>query len=143
MQVMHNPNVAGYTDVDSGCFLLDRHSITGYWSFQEEIWDLREARNQNTCESKCWGKIPCYDSWMWELLWLMIILDNLKFTRIGSVKLFSDYKPAIKIIYNPVQHDRPKYVDLDSHFIKEKLEIGLVCIPFVLSKNQLAVMLSK
>ena len=80
---------------------------------------------------------------MCELLWLKIILDDLKLTRSGSIKLFCDNKSAIDIAHNPVQHDRTKYVEVDRHFIKEKLDAGLICIPFVPSKDQLADMLTK
>ncbi|KAB2617626.1 hypothetical protein D8674_013495 [Pyrus ussuriensis x Pyrus communis] len=39
---------------------------------------------------------------------------------------------------NPVQHDRTKHVEVDRHFIKEKLERKIVSIPFVSSDEQLA-----
>ncbi|KAB2602925.1 hypothetical protein D8674_003930 [Pyrus ussuriensis x Pyrus communis] len=39
---------------------------------------------------------------------------------------------------NPVQHDRTKHVEVDRHFIKEKLERKIVSIPFVKSEEQLA-----
>ena len=54
-----------------------------------------------------------------------------------------DNKSAIDIAHNPVQHDRTKHVEVDRHFIKEKLDAGLICIPFVPSKDQLADMLTK
>ena len=42
-----------------------------------------------------------------------------------------------------MQHDRTKHVEIDRHFIKEKLDKGTVCLPFARSKNQLADILSK
>ncbi|KAB2617029.1 hypothetical protein D8674_012898 [Pyrus ussuriensis x Pyrus communis] len=39
---------------------------------------------------------------------------------------------------NPVQHDRRKHVEVDIHFIKEKLEVDLIDIPYVKSEEQLA-----
>ncbi|KAB2625923.1 hypothetical protein D8674_017583 [Pyrus ussuriensis x Pyrus communis] len=39
---------------------------------------------------------------------------------------------------NPVQHDRTKHVEVDRHFIKEKLERKIVSIPFVNTEEQLA-----
>ena len=43
----------------------------------------------------------------------------------------------------PVQHDRTKHVDIDKHFIKEKLEKQVINLPFVRSKDQLADILTK
>ena len=60
-----------------------------------------------------------------------------------SCKLFCDNKAAISISENPVQHDRTKHVEVDRHFIKEKIEAKIVELPFVKSKDQLADILTK
>ena len=44
---------------------------------------------------------------------------------------------------NSVQHDRTKHVEIDRHFIKEKLENKIISLPFVRSKDQLADILTK
>ncbi|XP_021985384.1 uncharacterized protein LOC110881430 [Helianthus annuus] len=54
-----------------------------------------------------------------------------------------DNKAAIQISENPVQHDRTKHVEVDRHFIKEKLESGILELPFVRSEDQLADILTK
>ena len=78
-----------------------------------------------------------------ELLWLKIVLEDLRISHHGSIKLCCDNKLAISITHNPMQHDRAKHVEIDRHFIKEKLENGLICIPYVLSEQQLADLLTK
>ena len=78
-----------------------------------------------------------------ELLWLKIILEDLKFKWEGPMKLYCDNKSAIDIAHNPVQHDRTKHVEVDRHFIKEKLDSGLICTPFVSTDGQLADILTK
>lgn len=59
------------------------------------------------------------------------------------MRLYCDNKSAINIAYNLVQHDRTKYIEVDRHFIKEKLDSGLICTPYVTSGNQLADVLTK
>ena len=78
-----------------------------------------------------------------ELLWLKIILEDLKIKWEGPMKLYCDNKSAINIAHNPVQHDRTKHVEVDRHFIKEKLDSGLICTPFVSTDGQLADILTK
>ena len=59
------------------------------------------------------------------------------------MKLYSDNKSAISIAHNPVHHDRTKHVEVDRHFIKEKIEAGTNCIVHVPSKQQEADLLTK
>ncbi|CAL2270583.1 unnamed protein product [Prunus armeniaca] len=58
------------------------------------------------------------------------------------MNLYCDNKVAIAIIHNPIQHDRTKHVEVDQHFIKEKLDDG-IAFPFMNSEYQLADVLTK
>ena len=78
-----------------------------------------------------------------ELLWLKIILDDLRIKWDGLMKLYCGKKSTINISHNPLQHDRTKHIEIDRHFIKEKLEEGVVCMFYVLSEHQLANILRK
>lgn len=57
--------------------------------------------------------------------------------------LYCDNKAAINIANNPVQHDRTKHVEIDRHFIKEKLDSGVICLPYITSASQVADVLTK
>ncbi|CAL8167834.1 unnamed protein product [Prunus armeniaca] len=52
-------------------------------------------------------------------------------------------KVVIAIIHNPIQHDRTKHVEVDQHFVKEKLDDGIIAFPFMNSEYQLADVLTK
>ncbi|RDX58550.1 Copia protein, partial [Mucuna pruriens] len=59
-----------------------------------------------------------------EGLWMKIILDVLELLR--------DNNSTLSIAHNPVyQHDRTKHIEIDRHFIKEKLDSGLIVIAHV------------
>ncbi|RDX97275.1 DNA-directed RNA polymerase I subunit 1, partial [Mucuna pruriens] len=78
-----------------------------------------------------------------ELLWLKVILEDLKIKWDGPMKFYCDNKSAINIAYNLVQHDRTKHIEVTRHFIKKKLDSGLICTPYVPSKGQLVDILTK
>ena len=78
-----------------------------------------------------------------EILWLKKLLCELNFPPTETCKLFCDNQAAINISENPVQHDRTKHVDIDRHFIKEKLEKKIISSPHVKSEDQLADILTK
>ena len=66
-----------------------------------------------------------------ELLWLQRVVAELQKLVNTPMKLYCDNKAAISIVHNPVQHDQTKHVEIDRHFIKEKLEARIICIPFI------------
>lgn len=70
-----------------------------------------------------------------ELLWLKIILLDFGIKWEETIKLDHDNKSATNIAHNPVQHDQTKRIEVDRHFIKEKLDNGLICTPFVQMDN--------
>ena len=66
-----------------------------------------------------------------ELLWLKILLDKLKFMRNEPMTIYCDNEAAIAISHNLVHHNRTKHVEVDLHFIKEKIEDGSICVVYV------------
>nr|GFB55931.1 putative copia-type protein [Tanacetum cinerariifolium] len=78
-----------------------------------------------------------------KVLWIRKLLTEVGFPPKEATQVMYDNKAAIQISENPVQHDRTKHVEIDRHFIKVKLEAGIIKIPFVKSEDQLADILTK
>ena len=78
-----------------------------------------------------------------KLLWLKIILKDLKIKWDDPMRLFCDNKFTISIAYNPMQHDRMKHIKINRHFIKEKLDSELIYTPNVSTDRRLANILTK
>jgi hypothetical protein len=58
----------------------------------------------------------CMKTWIWIYQFCIFIVHALQ------NKLNCDNKAATCITHNPFQHDRVEHVEVDRHFIKEKLE---------------------
>ncbi|KAL5577658.1 hypothetical protein UlMin_019357 [Ulmus minor] len=133
-----------YTDADYAESVVNRRSTSGYCTFiGGNLVTWRSKKQSVVARSSAEAEFRAMALGICELLWLKIILDDLKIKRSGPMRLYCDNKSAISIAHNPVQHDRTKHIEVDRNFIKEKLDSGLVCTPYVSTTEQLADILTK
>lgn len=111
---------------------MDRRSMSGYCTF---LWGnlvtWRSKKQSVVARSSAEAKYQSMAQGVCEVLWLKRVLDELKRPNNFPMKPYCDNKAAINIAHNPVQHDRTKHIEIDMDFIKEKLEEGVICTPFV------------
>ena len=67
---------------------------------------------------------------IYEVLWMKVILDDLKIKYEDPKRLFCD-NPAISIAHNPVQHEKTKHIEIGRHFIKEKLDNDHIATAYI------------
>ncbi|CAL8155430.1 unnamed protein product [Prunus armeniaca] len=114
-----NLDLEGYTDVDYAGNITDRRSTSSYFTFVHGNLVTWHSKKQNIVSRSSTESEPD-----------------------ATTKLHYDSQSAFEIANNLVQHDRTKHVEIDQHFIKEKLKHKLISILFVPSSEQLADMLS-
>nr|GEX47981.1 copia protein [Tanacetum cinerariifolium] len=77
-----------------------------------------------------------------QVLWMRTQLTYYGF-HVDKIPMYCDSKAAIAISCNLVQHFCTKHIDVRYHFIKEKVEKGIVELFFVETKYQLADLFTK
>lgn len=116
-QKITQQNIEAYTDVDWAGSVIDRRSTSVYCTYvwgNMVTWRSKKqnvvARSSAKAEYRAMANRGC------EMLGLKRILEELQMSVNMPMKLYCDYKVAISIAQNPVQHDRTKDVEIDKHF---------------------------
>ncbi|GAB2297349.1 hypothetical protein Dimus_038467 [Dionaea muscipula] len=78
-----------------------------------------------------------------ELTWLTRLLPEMGVPSVTLVPLHCDSQVVIHIAHNLVFHKRTKHIDLDYHFVHEKLLEGLISLTYVPTRHQLANVFTK
>ena len=78
-----------------------------------------------------------------EHIWLKHLLKELRFRKDEQMKLICDNQAVLHISSNSVFHERTKHIEVDCHFIREKIASGCMTISFVNSNDQLVDIFTK
>ena len=137
-------DLIGFSDSDWGS-AGDRKSLTGY-CFKlydcDSFVSWKTKKQPTVALSTCEAEYLAITHAMQEGLFLRQILIDLKCKQL-VISLFVDNRGAIDLAHNPVHHRRTKHVDIRYHFIRSKIQSGLVKISHVASNDNLADLFTK
>lgn len=139
-----NRGIEVYTDSDwAGC-LSDRKSTTGYCTF---VWGnmvtWRSKKQSVVARSSAEAEFRAMAQGICEGIWLKRMLDEIRIPTNYTMRILCDNKAAISIAKNPVHHDRTKHVEIDRHFIKEKIDQEIIRVDHIPSCKQTADIMTK
>jgi Reverse transcriptase (RNA-dependent DNA polymerase) len=143
MKKNNTNKILAYSDADwAGNF--NRKSTTGYCTFVGGNLVTWKSKKQNvTARSSAEAEYRAMASTASELVWLKQLLHDLKISCEGPMQMYCDNQAARHIASNPVFHEQTKHIEVDCHFIREKVQAGEIETPFVRSQDQLADIFTK
>ena len=137
-------SVEAFIDADCASSVDDTRSTSGYCT---KVWGntitWRSKKQAVVARSSVEAEYRVVAQGTCELMCIKRLLGELKLIGSDSMRLYCDNQDVISIAHNPVHHDRTKHVKVDRHFIKEKIEGGVINMIYVPSTQQVADVLTK
>jgi hypothetical protein len=139
-----NLRLIGYSDSDLAGDVDDRKSTSGvlfYLGSSPVSWFTQKQKSVaiSTCEAEYMAETSA----SCKGIWLGRLLSELLDVEFEPVTLNMDNQSAIALCKNPVFHERSKHIDTKYHFIREKVEEGLIDVKYCGTNDQLADILTK
>jgi hypothetical protein len=78
-----------------------------------------------------------------ECCWIRQLLQELHVSLTSATVVYCDNVSAVYMTANPVHHRRTRHIEIDIHFVREKVALGQVRVLHVPSSHQFADIMTK
>jgi len=131
--------VSVFSDADwAGC-VDDRKSTGGFAVFLGTNLVSWSARKQPTVSrSSTEAEYKAIANATAEVMWIQTLLHEIGVKSPSAAKLWCDNLGATYLSSNPVFHARTKHIEVDYHFVRDRVKQKRLEIDFVSSKDQVA-----
>ncbi|XP_071695864.1 uncharacterized protein [Rutidosis leptorrhynchoides] len=137
-------SLTSYTDADWGGCPNTRRSTSGYCVFLGGNLVSWSAKRQPTVSrSSAEAEYRGVANVVSESCWLQNVLLELRCPISKATIVFCDNVSAIFLSGNPVQHQRTKHIEMDIHFVREKVARGQVRVLHIPTRFQIADIFTK
>ncbi|XP_058779826.1 uncharacterized mitochondrial protein AtMg00810-like [Vicia villosa] len=139
-----NIQIQGYVDADwAGCHDSRRSTTCFIFFLGDSLVSWRAKKQATISRSSSEAEYRALSTAACELQWLLYLLKDLDITCDKQPALYCDSQSAIHIASNPVFHERTKHLEIDCHFVREKVQKNVLMLMPISTQEQLADFLTK
>ena len=136
--------LSAFTDADWAGDPSDRKSTSGFLVYLGSNPITWSAKKQPTVSrSSTESEYRALAIAAAELCWLRTLLKDLRIYLADTRILWCDNVSALAIASNPVFHARTKHIEVDFHFVRERVLCKDLVVNFVSTQDQLADIFTK
>ena len=139
-----NIELRGYCDADWAGDANERRSTTGYVFFIGDgaiSWNCK--RQPTIALSTTEAEYMATSQSTKEAIWLRKLLGDVGCVQVDATTIMCDNQGCIALAKNPTHHSRTKHIDVQHHFIREKLESGEISLRYCPTEDMVADVLTK
>jgi hypothetical protein len=137
-------SLTGYSDADwAGC-PDSRRSTSGFCVFLSDNPISWSSKRQTTVsQSSAEAEYRAVAHVVAECCWIRQLLQELHVPLSSATVVYCDNVSAVYMMANPVHHRRTKHIEIDIHFVREKVALGQVRVLHVPSTHPFADIMTK
>ncbi|KAK4261085.1 hypothetical protein QN277_004134 [Acacia crassicarpa] len=133
-----------FCDADFAGSKTTRRSTTGYCVFVGGNLVSWKSKKQNVVSrSSAKAEYRAMAQPVQEIMWVHQLIKEIGLTTSLPAKLWCDNKAALHIASNLVFHERTKHIEIDCHFVRDKIKENFISTGHVRSSDQLGDLLTK
>jgi hypothetical protein len=140
----HDFKLSGYIDSDWDGSVSDRKSTSGCcFSLGSAMISWKSRKQSNIALGTTKAEYIAAYSASCEAIWLCKLLTGLFDLDMEEITILCDNQSCIKMIEDPVFHDRSKHIDIRYHYIRDMVQRGAINLQYVSTDEQVADVLTK
>lgn len=133
-----------FSDADWGSRPDCRRSVIGFCIFiGDSLVSWKAKKHTTVSRSSAEDEYRALSSTSNELIWLQQLLKDFQVKVDSPALLYCDNQAAIHIASNPIFHKRTKHIEIDCHFVHERVASGVLKLLPIRSQYQLTDMFTK
>ncbi|XP_070037097.1 uncharacterized mitochondrial protein AtMg00810-like [Nicotiana tomentosiformis] len=139
LQATEASELTCWCDSDLASCPNTRRSVTGYVvKLGDSLISWKSKKQQTISRSSAEEEYKSMTSAVAGITWLLGLCKEHGIATREPVIVHTDSKAAMQIAANPIFYERTKHIDIDCHFIRDKIKCGMIKHVYVPTRDQLA-----